>query len=142
MSSWITLDNVQAVLERDDAVQLSYVYSYKNRRFWKLMSPLRVVLSTGKAIVIPEGFYTDLSSVPRWLWSVAPPFGDFLLASVIHDYLYSYNVGDRPSADREMLIWSNALNSNKIDNHVRYIAVRIFGASWWNRAAKRLAATS
>ena len=38
----------------------------------------------------PKGFRTDLASVPRPLWSLFPPTGDWEEAAVIHDYLYTY----------------------------------------------------
>ena len=38
----------------------------------------------------PQGFRTDLASVPRFAWSIFPPTGDHEPAAVIHDYLYTY----------------------------------------------------
>lgn len=121
----------------DDIVQLSYVYSDSSPKFWRVLKEIPVLLTTGREIVIPVGFATDLSSSPRWLWSVARPYGDFVLASIIHDYLYVYNIGTRAQADQEMLIWSNVLNANRFDNYCRYLAVRLFGKSWWNAAGAR-----
>ena len=138
----VTLQNVQQMLMGDELIQLSYVYSESSPKYWRVMKDIHVLLSTGVFITIPEGFATDLSSSPRWAWSIAPPFGDFLLASLIHDYLYVNNIGNRASADWEMYVWSTAININRVDNFVRYVAVRLFGASWWKKAGAKFKALS
>jgi hypothetical protein len=128
-----TLENVKELLSNDNLIQLSFIYSYSSRKYWRLTQPISIRLSNGQEIEIPAGFKTDLSSVPKCLWSIAPPFGDFLLAAIIHDYLYTNNIGTRKAADEEMMIWSERINSNHLDNIIRYYAVRAFGQSWWNR---------
>lgn len=132
----ITLENAQSLLENDDLIQLSFIYSYRSHKYWKLLKPMVVKLSNGKVIRIPEGFVTDLSSSPKYLWSLARPFGDFLLAALIHDYLYIHKTFSRSFADKEMLIWSKAINDNRFDNVIRYIAVRLFGWTWWFKLIK------
>lgn len=39
-------------------------------------------------ITVPAGFVTDLTSVPRLVWSFYPPDGPWVKAAVIHDFLY------------------------------------------------------
>lgn len=95
---------------------------------WELAEAIEYTLSTGQIIRIPLGFLTDLSSVPKFLWSLFPPFGDFLLAAIVHDYLYKTRLVSRKQADKEMLLLSNQLNHNKADNYTRYAGVRAFGA--------------
>lgn len=36
---------------------------------------------------VPKGFITDLVSIPRIFWGIWPPFGEYLAASIVHDYL-------------------------------------------------------
>lgn len=109
-----------------------------------LLEELFIELSNGDVIHIPEGFVWDLSSVPRFLWSLLPPDGDFEIATLIHDYLYK-NSGCLPYsqkfADREMYTWSRALSgtTNKVsmrnaDNLIRYLGVRAGG---WTKYKKR-----
>jgi len=104
---------------------------------WELFHNLTYELSDGKIIRIPKGFKTDLSSVPLKLWGLFPPFGDFLPAALVHDYLYviRYN-NDRAFADKEMLRISDKFHSktrlNRLDNYLRYYAVRLFGWIYWN----------
>jgi len=39
-------------------------------------------------LVIPEGYMSDGASVPRWLWSIVPPFKPKYMPAVLaHDYL-------------------------------------------------------
>ena len=45
----------------------------------------------GTEVVVPEGFVTDFASIPRIFWSVAPPWGWYAEAAVVHDLLYSSN---------------------------------------------------
>ena len=107
-----------------ELIKLEYIYGTKKR--WRVLEDTRVVLSNGTLVIIPKGMETDLSSVPRFLWGLFPPFGDFLIASLVHDYMYIYDLG-RKRADEEMLYLSNKYNKNKIDNYLRYLAVRLFG---------------
>lgn len=136
MDANISLSNVRDILSAGSVVELSFLYRYKNRKYWKLVTPLTCQLSNGDTVTIPAGFITDLSSVPPFLWGVFRPFGDFLLAALIHDFLYIEKPFSREFADKEMLYWSNAVNGNKIDNYIRYFAVRAFGWTWWNNLFK------
>lgn len=113
------------------AIILEYVYDSKRRKFWKLKKSIDIQLSNGEAITIPEGMMTDLSSVPKFLWSIVRPFGNFILAALVHDYLYIYKPYSRAFADKEMLLISNKINRNKLDNYTRYVFVRAFGWIVW-----------
>ena len=107
---------------------MDIVLKYKGGEIWEIEKQIIHILHSGEKITIPEGFKTDLSSVPRILWGVLPPFGSFLLASLVHDYLYTLDqTRGRKFADKEMLIVSNKINKNKIDNYLRYWGVRVFG---------------
>jgi hypothetical protein len=70
-------------------IQLEYL-SGKN---WKLVRQFSHTGSKGTKFVIPEGFETDLASVPKLLWWLIPPFDDrFLIAALVHDFLYRVEV--------------------------------------------------
>ena len=36
-------------------------------------------------VEVPVGFVSDGASVPRMLWNLYPPFGEYLEAAVVHD---------------------------------------------------------
>jgi len=116
-------------------IPLIYVRGFqtKNQLFdksWKVAKNIDVTLSDGSVITIYEGFETDLSSMPEFLWSIMKPFGDWLIAALVHDYLYSYGKQlnyTRKFADKEMLKISLTLGANKLDAYTRFYGVRLFG---------------
>jgi len=127
--------NIESLLVTDSFMQFSYVFSYASKKYWQLCCEIEVQLSTGDTVTIPKGFYTDLSSVPMSLWSIERPFGDFLFAAIVHDWLYHIKKYDRKTTDKEMLYWSKIINKqsfiNRLDNYIRYYAVRAFGWIVW-----------
>ena len=50
-------------------------------------------------IRVPRGFVTDLASTPRRFWALYPPFGKYLSAAILHDYLYWTQICDRDTSD-------------------------------------------
>ena len=136
-----------------ESIKLEYVRGRRTDKMlfdnsWRLIEPLPVHLSNGDVIVIPKGFETDFSSIPEFMWSIMKPFGDFLLAPIVHDWMYrnDYKVDEigwykaRLFADKEMLYISKQTNSkkwhNRLDNNVRYFFVRIFGGLNYKKDTK------
>lgn len=146
----ITIDNIkskQEELGRSIVEKARYINPNKKRGFlsfllallfenpkYILLKEIRVRLRDGRIITIPKGFIWDLSSVPRFLWWLFPPDGDFEFASLIHDYLYWAKIMSRERADVEMFDWSKAVAGttgkntwSDVDNWIRYAYVRILG---------------
>ena len=108
------------------------------------------LISNGKAVLMQDyvysingydikvfrGFITDGASVPKSLQWLYDPFGKYIKAAVIHDYLYSCynNTGiNRTLADK---IFRHIMQETGVDNRtVRrfYIAVRAFGETSWKK---------
>jgi hypothetical protein len=132
----ITKDNVIKNLLTDDLVVQSYVYSDRSSRYWKIQKSLTIKLITrNKFITIPAGFYYDMSTVPKFLWSFARPYNDGLFGYLVHDYLYinrSHGLS-RKECDREMLEWTKITNKNTFDNYFRYFVVKALGWLWWKK---------
>ncbi len=134
----VTIYNVKSLLGLG-LIKIIPTYPITKEAHFKLIVSLKVVLSDGRVLEIPEGFTFDGSSAPRFIWWLFPSYGDFLFAALIHDYLYhvkylSDEVGfdlSQKYADDEMLLWSNELNNKKfgkrLDNKMRHKAVRWFG---------------
>ncbi|MBS9775688.1 MAG: DUF1353 domain-containing protein [Fusobacterium sp.] len=104
-------------------LELKYI-DYKK---WQLLSSF-----TKNTITVPEGFITDLATIPKIFWSLFEPFNkNYLEASVIHDYLYSkncpYTFIDRKRADRIFLEVMKDTDANYWKRYILYFAVRIFG---------------
>lgn len=113
-------------------------------KYWELSDDLQHTLHNGFEIIIPKGFKTDLSSTPKFLWTVLPPYGNFLLGAIVHDWLYVSDfqrkkIGTkraREFADKEMYLISQELNGNKLDNWLRWKGVRLFGGKIYNKYSK------
>ena len=105
-------------------------------------------LSNGKAILLDDyvysingydikvfrGFITDGASVPKSLQWLYNPYGKYIKAAVIHDYLYSKynNTGiNRKLADKifKYIMKETKVNSSTINKFYR--AVRVFGEMSW-----------
>lgn len=134
-------------------IELVYVRGRRSNKLmfdnsWLVAENLRVTLSNGDVITIPEGFETDLSSIPEFLWGIFKPFGDFLLAPLVHDWMYrtKYKADElgakaaRKFADDEMYYISTLTNDkhwhNRLDNWLRWKAVRAFGGISYNKKKK------
>lgn len=130
----ITKDNVVEQLMTDELIKQSYVYSYKSTKYWKILEPITVKLISKDTIInIEKDFVYDMSSSPRSLWGIVPPANDGLFGYLVHDKLYIWRGHGmtRKEVDKEMLLWTNIVCSNKIDNYIRYFFVRIFGWIVW-----------
>ncbi len=130
----VNMNNIQSKL-RLGHIHINMVYPIRKDAHFRLERSIRVELSNGDFIVVPKDFEFDGSSSPRFLWWALPSYGDFFFAALIHDYLYATQykhtlLGYKKAqklADNEMLTWSNKLNNNKVDNSLRFWAVRLFG---------------
>ena len=90
---------------------------------------------TGESIEAPAGFESDGASVPRAFWSKYPPFGEYLPAAVIHDFLcvqgyldecaYT-SVGAADVFHQAMLV----CGVGKFKAWKMWFAVRWFGPRW------------
>ncbi len=85
----------------------------------------------GKSIIhVPKDFVTDFASVPKALWNVLPPTGQYGKAAVIHDYLYrTPGQATRPEADAVFLEAMTALGVGRWTRETMYWGVRTFGSS-------------
>ena len=87
-------------------------------------------------VVVPEGFVTDLASIPRAFWQILRPEGRHAYAAVVHDYLYWTQTRPREEAD---MIFRFALDDSKASRETieaLYLAVRSFGQSAWDTNAQ------
>ena len=84
-------------------------------------------------VTVPEGFVTDLASIPRLLWSIQRPEGRHAYAAVIHDYLYWTQRRTRLESDE---IFREILLETKTDKKIiagLYSAVRKAGGGAWRK---------
>ncbi len=102
-------------------------------RKWSLTRPFKYESGTLGWIQVPEGFVTDLASVPwfgRWAVSVD---GDHTKAAIIHDWLYvTASAEDFPNvtrrdADRVFLEALKVRGVPAWKRNLMYAAVRVGG---------------
>lgn len=94
-------------------------------------------------ILIQEGFKTDFSSVPIWLWSIFSPVDERArFASIVHDYLYIHRremeqrfptLSLRKVADKIFLKMLLEEGMPLAKAYLMFIGVRIGGKSWYDR---------
>jgi hypothetical protein len=134
-----SLENIKYQVMNNNPIKMQRVYGNNSINNYELLQDVTFKLSNGTVIIIPNGYKWDLSSVPRFLWWLLPPDGDFQVGALIHDYLYEYNMVNRKFADLEMYKWSSAVSGTSkksirnIDNKLRLWGVRLFGWYVWNK---------
>jgi len=107
-----------------------------NDRQWKLIEEFSYYTKiNGKYVFInvPQGFITDFASVPRFLWSIFPPWDKYGKAAVLHDYLYNQRLFRRKLCDK---IFYEAMTVLKVPwwkRKLMYFAVRLFGESHYKK---------
>lgn len=70
---------------------------------WRLCGALVYNSDLAGRIVVPEGFVTDLASIPQIFQALLPQNDRHRLAAVVHDYLCRLEGFDRRMADRVFL---------------------------------------
>lgn len=109
---------------------------------WKLSQPLSYS-SASFSTIVPEGFKTDLASIPRIVRPLIPVHGKHTRAAVLHDYLYvSQKIqGEwikRSHADRAFYNAMLELGVNRFKARIMWGAVRSGGWIYYNKQAKEI----
>jgi len=138
-------DNAEAWLSDLDMVKSSESPLIL-QRFWE---PVYIVVkpivwepkeqsSKYQKVEVPEGFVTDLASIPRVFWSMLRPDAEYAYAAIVHDYLYWVQKYDRQLCDEIFRFSMEDLNVERPTVESIYNAVRSFGESAWkeNKALK------
>lgn len=137
---------VRAVGFHDDLHLRRTIESVQQRTHWDaeyvIAEPYRATVTIERGgltihwpIQVPEGFLTDLASVPRLARSIIARTGPWLEASVLHDWLYvAWQVegiaptrAQRHFADRVLWYGMVAARVGWSKRVVIYGAVRLFG---------------
>ena len=118
---------------------------YIDGKSWLLKAPFVYELGSlgsGISITVPEFFVTDFASIPRGLWNLFPPTGEYGKAAVIHDYLYrrgyiedhgKFRYPDRGEVDAIFRDASAVLGVNRATRWTMWLALRGAGWSAWNK---------
>lgn len=97
---------------------------------------VRIVDEDGEVhwIVVPRGYVSDWSSIPRFLWVVfAPNYSEARRGAVLHDYIYShlYWYYSKEFADKAMVALMEKDNASKASRTSFYWSVRLGGKGGW-----------
>lgn len=85
---------------------------------------------------VPDGFVTDLASIPPALFPVLRADGDYAHAAIVHDYLYWTQRTSREYADDVFRIAMRDLEVQSAVIRSIHFAVRTFGQSSWDENVK------
>ena len=77
------------------------VQPFVDAEYWFLREPMTYEIgNTNKYIVIPKGFVTDFASSPIFVDIAVPKYGRYLIAAIVHDYLYWNQSCTKVQADK------------------------------------------
>lgn len=99
---------------------------------------VRYRLRSGREIVVPMGFHTDLASVPWWLWPIigTPADPKFWEAAVLHDYIYRTGCEAKAVADRAFCDLLEKQGVATWRRTAMYLGVRLCGGSSYRKRRK------
>jgi hypothetical protein len=78
-------------------------------------------------VIVPLGFASDGASVPRFLWSMFPPFGKYLEAAFVHDWFCVTHAVDSVTAAKVFREAMEVCGVGKWRRNKMYWAVRLGG---------------
>jgi hypothetical protein len=108
---------------------------------WIVTEPISYrVGKTNYEVIVPAGFVTDFASTPRSVWSIFPPFGKYMMAATVHDFLYWNQPCLREQADALFLA---AMIEDQVPKPTRWTvhgAVRAAGEAAWEGNKRERAA--
>lgn len=109
---------------------------------WVVLSPmtyvacllkLEIVGDAEQSVTVPQGFITDLASIPRLLRPVFNPMDASRRPAVLHDWLYCSRFFSRARADRLFLDALQDEGVGLIQRWLMYLGVRCGGWLYWSR---------
>lgn len=101
-----------------------------HRVIWTLYLPLTYESDDGEVYVVPEGFKTDLASVPKFLWAIFPPDWSYAKAAVLHDYILTVSTPDVAEKLFKEGMKSVNVNKNQIAIMVFFVHIYFHIKDW------------
>jgi hypothetical protein len=128
----LKLDNVTNYYKKKDLVSMLYRVNplTANPRKYRVMSPL-IWECNKHNVEIPEGFFTDLVTVPTILGKYFPSTSPITKAAVLHDFIYATGMMSKYDAD---LLFRKAMGVVGVSLGLRttaYTAVTLFASIPW-----------
>lgn len=132
-------------LQNPNYIPIRYIPNHKGERTFEVTEDVKVTLSDGYILTIEKGFLTDLSSIPKWAWSLFSPIDKGFIGDLIHDKLWVDKVGQiqhfdnsfyqaRLFADKERTLWRKKLAPKKrFKNWLTHIVIRLIGGFFYSK---------
>ena len=98
---------------------------YDKEKWWTVEA--HSIEVQGISLTIPKNFDTDLASIPRIFWAIYPPFGRYMRAAIVHDYLYRKTTFSEPLCDRIFYVLMKKDGVDLFTRFIFYSIVRTFG---------------
>lgn len=105
---------------------------------WRVDVPFSVMDDVLGKIEIPQGFISDLGSIPRIFWNIIPPEGPATAGYLIHDWLYAKQFCSRYDADNCLLRLMTLLGIGYFVRYAVYWNLRAFGWKAWADDANKM----
>lgn len=102
---------------------------------WKVARPLQYRDRLRRLVVVPQGYRTDLASVPRLAWRIVPrDHGPARRPAVVHDYIYTNQTHRFTKAQADRLFYEALLEEGvgQLLAWLMYAAVRLGGRGNWS----------
>jgi len=97
----------------------------------RVVQPFTFIDIKGSEWHVPRNTVTDGASVPRFLWSIFPPFsGKYRIAAVVHDRYCQIRKKSWRSVHRMFFDAMIASGVDKVTARTMYAAVYSFGPRW------------
>lgn len=97
------------------------------------ITEVRCIPDDGPMITVPAGRKTDGCSIPKTLWPLMSPFGAWLPAAILHDFLYRDFIYRRERADQ--LFLETLLSSPGVNPKIAHLMYR--GLRWFGKREKQ-----
>ena len=103
---------------------------------------------TRQELIVPKGYITDLSSIPRLARSIIPVIGRQNGPAVGHDYVYEPMDNDRPEGTHQLAGWTKeeidtlfflamaSVEVNRVRRKLMYLSVKYGGGNAWRTKNK------
>lgn len=96
------------------------------KRQFRLLEPF-CYYGKGIRVELPAGSTTDFASIPRILWPILDPQGEYSWIAVVHDHCYRHGTHSREVSDAILLEGMRESGVPKWQMWAVYLAVRCFG---------------
>lgn len=99
------INNPQGIVRFNARMNITYADNASRKLkkdHWRVMNKFRYYIgekNSNRWVDVPAGYLTDGASVPRILWSLIPPWGQYGQCAAMHDYLCEWLMINEKQSD-------------------------------------------